>query len=499
MGSTALARWAAVRLLAAVAEGLNRRRLSKSWLAALVTVATLASPVVAGATPPQLTQVDGDGIYVSAGWTLPPGMSSWSIEISTGPATQNGSFNPEDLAFSDDLAASATTYESQLRLIAGTYYLHVSAYGSCDPNQSGCVEYSSAVQFDVPPELSPTLIAVGLNGRNLIATSASDGLRPDYIEAATSPEVYVSGPDAGAFLDEYTILADPVESGTRYESPAGFPGGTYYVHVASKETVGCDPPDQPSCLEYLSFSNTMSFVVTSGAPVLNAAELSGGTLGASWTLPPFVANDFIEVATNPETDSGGGFLAENVVFDDAILGARDTSYAANLQLPPGHYYVHLATLPSENCYSTDYSTCIDEYSATKALTIPGPAPTVAPAAAAPTQVPDTTTSFSKLKVAPKQRVGAIVVQASMAEAGTIRVAGTVSVPNASKVYKLKPVSVNVTAGKVVTIKIRLPKKALNAAKRALGRRKNVGAKLTITARDAAGNVEIVKRAVRLMR
>jgi hypothetical protein len=212
-----------------------------------------------------------------------------------------------------------------------------------------------------------------------------------------------------------------------------------------------------------------------------------------------VANDFIEVATSPETDSGGGFLPENVVFYSVDFEARDTSYTTDLQLPPGHYYVHLATLPSENCYFTDYSTCVDEYSATKAVTIPGAASTVAPTVATPTRAADTTTSFSKLKVAPKQRVGAIVVQAGMAEAGTLRVAGRVSVPNAWKVYKLKPVSVNVSAGRVVTIKVKLPKKALTAAKRALGRHKNVGAKLTITARDAAGNVKIEKRAVRLKR
>ena len=40
-------------------------------------------------------------------------------------------------------------------------------------------------------------------------------------------------------------------------------------------------------------------------------------------------------------------------------------------------------------------------------------------------------------------------------------------PNAAKVYKLKPVTVTAGAGKTVTVKVKLPKKVLTAAKRAL--------------------------------
>jgi hypothetical protein len=51
----------------------------------------------------------------------------------------------------------------------------------------------------------------------------------------------------------------------------------------------------------------------------------------------------------------------------------------------------------------------------------------------------------------------------------------------------------------VTVKLKLAKQVLKAAKKALKRKKKVKASLTITARDAAGNTKIEKRAVKLKR
>ena len=107
------------------------------------------------------------------------------------------------------------------------------------------------------------------------------------------------------------------------------------------------------------------------------------------------------------------------------------------------------------------------------------------------------TSFSTLAVASSQKATGLTVKATMPENGTITVGGTVSVPNASKVFKLKPVSSNATAGQTVTLKVKLAKKALKAIKKAIKRHKKPKASLTITAKDAKGNTRIEKRSVKL--
>ena len=96
------------------------------------------------------------------------------------------------------------------------------------------------------------------------------------------------------------------------------------------------------------------------------------------------------------------------------------------------------------------------------------------------------TSFSALAVASSQKASGLTIKATMPENGTITVGGTVSVPNASKVFKLTPVSSNATAGQTVTLKVKLAKKALKAVKKAIKRHKKPKASLTITPRTRRG-------------
>jgi hypothetical protein len=101
-------------------------------------------------------------------------------------------------------------------------------------------------------------------------------------------------------------------------------------------------------------------------------------------------------------------------------------------------------------------------------------------------------SFKLVRVAARQKASGLRVEAALAQGGPITVAGTVSVPLAAKVYKLKPVTVSAGAGKTVTVKLKLSKKLLTAAKRALARHKKVQARLTIS-----GGGAVVKRVIRL--
>jgi hypothetical protein len=132
---------------------------------------------------------------------------------------------------------------------------------------------------------------------------------------------------------------------------------------------------------------------------------------------------------------------------------------------------------------------------------PAPCPPACPTppTTPPPPPPDKITAFSLLKVASSQKVAKLVVRVGMGEPGTITLGGTVNVPNASKVYKLKSVSATAVPGATVTIRAKLAKKGLKAVKRALRRRRTVKAKLTITAKDVAGNTKTAKRTVRLKR
>ena len=78
--------------------------------------------------------------------------------------------------------------------------------------------------------------------------------------------------------------------------------------------------------------------------------------------------------------------------------------------------------------------------------------------------------------------------------------GTVSVPGASRVYRLKSIANRFVAGGTkATLKLKVPKAALKAIKRALRARKKVKATIRLTARDGAGNVTTGKRTVKLKR
>ena len=78
--------------------------------------------------------------------------------------------------------------------------------------------------------------------------------------------------------------------------------------------------------------------------------------------------------------------------------------------------------------------------------------------------------------------------------------GGVSVPNASKNYKLKPVKSRFVArGTKATLKLKVRKAVLKAIRRALGKGRKVKAKVKLTALDAAGNKASKKRTVKLKR
>ena len=232
------------------------------------------------------------------------------------------------------------------------------------------------------------------------------------------------------------------------------------------------------------------------APVLTSVGHAARHLTATWTLGAGTENYFIEAATSQVTGPDGDFV--DWVLFDPVLGPNQTTYTSLDPLDPGHYYVHVAAL-DPLCPIELF--CPDLFSDTVLVTIP-PDPTPRRSrlflpSPPPPPPADKVTSFATLKCASTQKAGNLVVQAAMPENGTITVGGTVSVPNASKVFKLKRVTVNAVAGKTVKIKVKLPGKALKATRKALKRRRKVKASLTVTAKDGAGNSRSEKRSVKL--
>jgi hypothetical protein len=125
-----------------------------------------------------------------------------------------------------------------------------------------------------------------------------------------------------------------------------------------------------------------------------------------------------------------------------------------------------------------------------------PAPTGTPA------VKDTRAPRITLGGAAAQRLlktKAILISVRLDEIAKVQATASLNVPGAAKVFRLRSSTLNVAAQKQVTIKLKLPKKALAAVKRALARSKKVVASVKVTATDGAGNLSTVTRKIRAKR
>jgi len=161
----------------------------------------------------------------------------------------------------------------------------------------------------------------------------------------------------------------------------------------------------------------------------------------------------------------------------------ETSYTS-ARLENGTWYVHVASYDptSPKCTYDGDLKCPKEWSNVVTATVGGGSGGGGGGGA---------NSFTLVRAAGRQKATGLRVKAALAQGGPITVTGTVSVPN-RPVYKLKPVTVTAGAGKAVTVKLKLSKKVLTAAKRALARHKKVRARLTIS-----GGGAVAKRVVRL--
>lgn len=95
-------------------------------------------------------------------------------------------------------------------------------------------------------------------------------------------------------------------------------------------------------------------------------------------------------------------------------------------------------------------------------------------------------------------VEVVVDNRSSSEDGFATASGTLNTPGAAKTFRLKGIkSRRIAAGKRATLKLKVPKKALKAGKRARRRHKKVRAKIRVSVKDAAGNGVPLKRTIGL--
>ena len=214
--------------------------------------------------------------------------------------------------------------------------------------------------------------------------------------------------------------------------------------------------------------------------------------------------DFVEVATSPEVYSSGAFagefLEENTVLFDPVEPLA-TEYEASETLSVGTYYVHVGGYLPEWCDYDPWTQlpCLNEFSPAQTLTIPppsSPTPQVSQAPSGQSGSGDAATAFASLRIRRKQSIRSLRVTTTVAEAASVTAGGIVHI-NRGRSYKLRETSVNVRPGKRRTLRLRLGREGLDAARRALRRRLLVRATIKVRLRDLSGNTAASKRTVTL--
>jgi plastocyanin len=93
----------------------------------------------------------------------------------------------------------------------------------------------------------------------------------------------------------------------------------------------------------------------------------------------------------------------------------------------------------------------------------------------------------------------VVVKVQTDEAATLTATGTVSVPSAARLVRLRRAAATSAAGQTATLRLKLSRKALAAVRRALAVRRRLRASVRVTAIDAAGNRTSALRRIALRR
>jgi hypothetical protein len=252
-----------------------------------------------------------------------------------------------------------------------------------------------------------------------------------------------------------------------------------------------------------------STVAQARAPILESVGATDGHATVTWSLPSGVQSRFVEISTTRTTNKAGYFTPQGNVKSFSTLLNDQTSFTDTFRLTRGTYYLHIAgeDVKHRDCPVREFSTTMalvvqSDGSGSAAGDVGGGSPACPSSGGGgggggggSDKVPP---SFRTLIARRVQDVDKLVVVAQLSEPGSITASGKVSVPGgAAKTYRFKRVTRNVAAGTRARLRLKLAKRALRAVKHALGNGKRIKARITLTARDRAGNVRTRRVSIRL--
>jgi glucose/arabinose dehydrogenase len=111
--------------------------------------------------------------------------------------------------------------------------------------------------------------------------------------------------------------------------------------------------------------------------------------------------------------------------------------------------------------------------------------------------PDVAVSRRRVQRILRQR--GVVIGAACSEQCTLAASGTISIPGAARVFRLRPRTRTLAPGTRVRIKLRLTRRTVRPLRRALRRGRRVRARVSVRASDPLGNARSVRKTVRARR
>lgn len=267
-------------------------------LCALVAGAPAAA--LAQVPPAPVLQASASGQTVSASWTAVAGATSYRVEAGIAPALMLAGYEMGPL----------TSFSIQAP--QGTYYLRVLAR-----NASGTSAPSNVVGVTVSstqaPPAAPTNLQASVSGSNVTFN----------VQLPAGPVtglLLVAGVSPGAVQAVLPLAVSP------QNTVPNVPQGVYYGRLVAVNAGGQSPP-----------SNEVQIVVNAppcappAAPVVTA-QVNGFAVLISWNAVTGATGYRLTAATTP---GGSPMLAQNL--------PASTTAVSNPSVPPGTYYVRVAT------------------------------------------------------------------------------------------------------------------------------------------------------------
>jgi plastocyanin len=222
---------------------------------------------------------------------------------------------------------------------------------------------------------------------------------------------------------------------------------------------------------------------------------------ANQTVTATSSNDFVPAAVtvlqgeSVTWNNGGGF--HNVLFDDNSFDMPPDPDPSSWTVArsfntPGTFRYYCEAHGGPNGSGMSGTVTVQAPGTTPG---PGPGPAQPQPVAADRTAPALKLGGRGIQKVLRQRSVAVVVKTD--EASTVVARGTISVPGASRIIRLKKASRRVAPGAKAKLVLRLSRPKLRSLRRAFEKRPRLTARVTVTGSDQAGNRRSAKRKVKL--